>query len=208
MADALPLSHREISRGDQSISRVCWGPGFDSRLERLRFFSVSAKASLPISLSLSPFPPLPFPSSSFPFLFLSLSFSHRLFVCAKKRVFAFTPLTLSLCSGKTNQNTQLNIKKFAPQCSLMTHAISRESANHFSFQTFACFAQLLKFVWAFPLRLSSLQTIIFFFFFQKRQEQKRGEAHIRMLEFRDSFPAREVCVHMLDKTRKEQAFNS
>ena len=35
---------------------------------------------------------LPFPSSSFPFL--SLSFSLRPFVCAKKRIFAFTPITV------------------------------------------------------------------------------------------------------------------
>ena len=56
-------------------------------------FSVSAKASLPIPLSLSPFP-FSFPSSSFPLLFLSLSFSLRPFVCAKKRIFAFIPLTI------------------------------------------------------------------------------------------------------------------
>ena len=46
------------------------------RLGRLRYFSVSAKASLPISLP--PSLPLSFSSSSFPFLFLPL----RPFVCA------------------------------------------------------------------------------------------------------------------------------
>ena len=56
-------------------------------------FSVSAKASLPIFLSLSPFP-FSFPSSSFLFFFLSLCFSLRPFVCAKKRIFAFIPLTI------------------------------------------------------------------------------------------------------------------
>ena len=55
-----------------------------------------------VSLSLSPFP-FSFPSSSFPFLFLSLSFSLRPFrVCAKKRIFAFIPLTLDSFAGSVN----------------------------------------------------------------------------------------------------------
>ena len=68
-ADALPLSH-----GDKRHHQ----PGFDSRLERLRFFPFLPKLhfQVPFPLSL----PISFPSSSFPFLFLYL----RPFVCASK----------------------------------------------------------------------------------------------------------------------------
>ena len=64
--------------------KLCWGPGFDSRLGRLRFFSVSAKASRPISLS--PFPPIPkfpFPSPfdlSFVLKNASSHLSHQIII--------------------------------------------------------------------------------------------------------------------------------
>ena len=65
-----------------SISRYCWGSGFDSRLERLRFF-------FRFCLSFTSNFPFPF---SFPFLFLSLSLSLRPFVCAKKRIIHIYPI--------------------------------------------------------------------------------------------------------------------
>ena len=62
------------------------GPGFDSRLGRLRFFPFLPKLHFqfpfPFLLSLSHFPPLPFRSSSFPFP----SPFERPFVCAEKLV--------------------------------------------------------------------------------------------------------------------------
>ena len=70
---------------------VCWGPGFDSRLGRLRFFPFLPKLhfQFPFPLSL----PLSFSSSSFPFIFLSLRPFRLRF---KISLFAFIPLNKEL----------------------------------------------------------------------------------------------------------------
>ena len=85
-ADALPLSHRDT---------VCWGPGFDSRLGRLRFFPFLPKLHFQL------FSPPPFLSSFFLFLFLSfpLPFPSTFRLRFKISLFALIPL-ITILSGR------------------------------------------------------------------------------------------------------------
>ena len=85
---------RKRMRKKEEGTRVCWGPGFDSRLGRLRFFPFLPKLHFQF-----PFPS--FPSSFFLILFLSfpLPLPSTLRLRIKMSLFAFIPL-ITILSGR------------------------------------------------------------------------------------------------------------